>query len=77
MSAEAPAQAHRDRQRLGTYRWIIRKGEPGHLTNPDRPWQLWLSTGELMGLKAERSCHAFCVQVMDRFIEAYGKVWQQ
>jgi len=52
-------------------RWIIRKGKPGHLTNPDRPWQLWLSTGELMGLKAERSSHAFCVQVMGRLDELY------
>lgn len=47
-------------------RWIIRKGRPDFPTNPDRPWQLWLSTGEAMGLKAERSSHAFCVQVMDR-----------
>lgn len=57
---------------MATYRWVIRKGRPGYPTNPARPWQLWLSTGEAMGLKAERSSQTFCVQVMDRFVEAYG-----
>lgn len=49
------------------WRWIIRK-RPDE--NPGRPWQLWLSNGEAMSLKAERSCWSFCVQVMNRLKEA-------
>lgn len=46
-------------------RWMIRKGLPGPLTIPDRPWQLWLITDDFWNLMAERVSHAQCVQVMD------------
>lgn len=52
------------------YRWIIRKGKPGWPTNPERPWQLWLSNGEAMSLKAERSRQEYCVIAMRRLMEA-------
>lgn len=48
-------------------RWIICKTGD----NPKRPWQLWLSNGEAMALKAERSSQAFCVTVMDRLQEVH------
>lgn len=46
-------------------RWMIVKRFD---RNADRPWQLWLSNGTAMALKAERSSREFCVQRMNRYV---------